>query len=110
MLKPLASAPTLFVRVFAGLTAMQIAIAAGRRDEVRRLARAIEPDLRRQDDYRTLMYDLLVGALASGRPPEAAHWDPIRSWFAERGWKNPDRALAWIVPTVDWNGRSAIAR
>jgi hypothetical protein len=98
MLKPLARAVTPYVRVFSALTALQIALLEGRGREARRDAAAIEPDLRSQDDFRTFVYEALLRALDLPERAHPAHWASQHDWFAARGWKNPEHALAWVLP------------
>ena len=102
LLKPLARAATPYVRVFSGLTAMQIALLERRRRDGEDIARAIRVDLRTQDDYRLLVYERLREALSLRASPNEAHWQPIRAWFEERGWRNPERALGFILPLAGW--------
>lgn len=101
MLKPLAHAVTPYVRVFAGITAMQIALMEQRYTHGLRVARAIRDDHARQDDFRMRVYEPVLAALEAKELPRASQWDGIRRWFAERGWHNSERALRWILPIAE---------
>ncbi|MDB4972820.1 MAG: Serine/threonine-protein kinase PknA [Myxococcaceae bacterium] len=102
MLHPLARAATPYVRVYSGLTAMQVAIFEGRKADARKIAGAIRADVLAQDDFRTFGYDLLSQWLHSEGQDDLAIWARGHAWFAEHGWANPERALQWMLPLYPW--------
>jgi eukaryotic-like serine/threonine-protein kinase len=102
LLQPLLRAKTGFVRVYAGLTAIQIAIFRGQLRDARKLAQLIREDAPKIDDFRTVAFRLLDDWLARDGEVEADFWEPSRAWFAEQGWTQPDRAMRWMLPLYDW--------
>jgi serine/threonine protein kinase len=112
LLQPLLRAKTGFVRVYAGLTAMQVAIFRGRLRDARKVAQSIREDAPKIDDFRTVAFRLLDDWLARDGEVQSDFWEPSRAWFYEQGWTEPDRAMRWMLPLYDWlcaNGTSRSA-
>lgn len=93
----LLDAATPRVRARALLIHAQLLVHEDKREEARAAALSAGTLLSEIGEFRALAGELLGASLLSPESRDLAE-RKVLHWFAVRGWKNPRRALTWLVP------------
>jgi hypothetical protein len=86
-------------RARAALMRAQVAAYRGGTDEARNAAARAARQLAQQGEFRSKAGTLLVAALGSTSERELAERE-LLSWLEGGGWKNPTRAMEWMLPVI----------
>jgi eukaryotic-like serine/threonine-protein kinase len=86
-------------RARGSLLRAQVAAYRGAEEEARCIAERAARQLGAQGEFRGKAGTLLVAALGSVRERDQAEQE-LLSWLAAGGWKNPTRAMEWMLPVI----------
>jgi hypothetical protein len=86
-------------RARAALLRAQVAAFRGGTEEARNAAGRAARQLGEQGEFRSKAGALLVAALSSAAERDQAERE-LSSWLEAGGWKNPARAMEWMLPVI----------